>query len=159
MRRRGDDGDAHLAERDRPDAMDDGDPPDAEPLLGLGGDRSEDAQGHRLVGLVVEPLDRPSGVAGRLRLLARRRRAGGDAGPAEEADDPAVLGDRQAIGQLAEDGGTERLLPQFDDPDRRAPSRRAWPAASAMSGAGGTAAHRRDAGELVAVGRISVAAA
>ena len=57
------------------------------------------------MGLVVERLDRPAGVAGRLRLLPRRGRPGGDAGPAEEADDPAVLGDRQAVGKLGQDRG------------------------------------------------------
>ena len=50
---------------------------------------------HRFERLVFERFDAPTGVARGLGLLARRRRPGRRARPAEEPDDRAVLGHRQ----------------------------------------------------------------
>ena len=104
----GHDGDRDDPERHLAGPMDDRQPRDAEALGDLVGDGLEDPDRHRVVGLVFEGIHRPPGMSGGLGLLARGRRAGCRPGPAEEADDGAVLVRREAIGELGEDLRPER---------------------------------------------------
>ena len=82
----------------------------------LVGDRGQRPERHRLVGLVFERFDRTTGVTGRLLLLARRRRPGRRARPAQEPDDGAVLGLGERLGQLGQDRAGERLVADLEDP-------------------------------------------
>ena len=70
-------GNAHVAQRDGSQAMDDGQPvhPEADPDLVC--NLVQDLAGHRFVGFVVESGDEPAGVPSRLDFLARGGRAGG----------------------------------------------------------------------------------
>ena len=143
MRRDGHDSDRRLAERHLTDPMDDGQPIDREPGRDLVGDRLQGPQRQRVERLVLERIDGSPGVAGGLRFLARRWRAGRGARPPEEADDRAVLRDGERVGELGQDGGRERRLAQLEDPG---PAPRFHPPGAAPPG------DRRDHRHLVAVG-------
>jgi hypothetical protein len=134
---RRDDEDRRLAQRDLARAMDDRQPRDPKTGLDLVGDLAQDPQRQRLERLVLQLLDGSAGMARRLRLLARRRRAGGDPRPALEHDDAAVLVGHEPVRQLGGEIVRERVGTELEDPPR--------------TGGAGAAAHGRDAGELVAV--------
>jgi hypothetical protein len=69
--------------------------------LDLVGDGAEDRCRHRFERLVFERFDGPTGMARGFRLLARRRRPGRRARPAEEPDDRAILGTDSAPARSA----------------------------------------------------------
>ena len=108
--------DGRFAQRDRPGPVNDRQPFDAEPSSDLVRDRREDRERHRFVAFVVERFHRPTCVARRLRFLSGGRRSRRGTGPPQEPDERSVLGNRQPVGQLAEDRGRERRLPQLEDP-------------------------------------------
>ena len=79
---------------------------------------AERGERHRLERLVFERVHGPAGVPRGLGLLARRGRPGRGPRPPEEPDHGAVLGERQLVRELGEDGRRERRLAELDDPAR-----------------------------------------
>ena len=116
MRCHRDDCDRCLAERHLAEAVDDGQTIDPEPCPDLVGDRGEGLERQRVERLVLERFDASPGVSSRLGLLARGRCAGRRTRASEEADDRAILGLGERVGEVREDGRRERGLAELDDP-------------------------------------------
>ena len=117
MRGDGDHRDRRDAQRDVADPMDDRESRHPEPLGDLVAMVVEDADRHRVVGLVLEGIDRPAGMARGLRLLAGRRRPGLErVRPRNPTMAPSAVG-REPVAELPEDLGAERGLAQLDDPE------------------------------------------